>query len=90
NAATATTKKDAKSGTKDGKAATKDGKAGTKDAKSAPRSAGGDGAAEASAKAENAFGIGLYQEFAEKGKNPNVFISPFSLHSVLHLTYDGA
>jgi serpin B len=48
------------------------------------------GNAETSAISENVFGLSMYKMFADKENNANVFISPFSLHSVLHLTFDGA
>lgn len=40
------------------------------------------------AQAENAFGLTAYQGLADGGKN--FFISPFSIHSCLHLVFDGA
>ncbi|HEY9759095.1 MAG TPA: serpin family protein [Oculatellaceae cyanobacterium] len=40
------------------------------------------------AHAENAFGLAAYKKLGDGGKN--LFMSPFSIHSCLHLVFDGA
>jgi len=42
------------------------------------------------ARAESAFGLATYQQLAESTPDDNIFISPYSLYSCLHLAYNGA